>query len=142
MTNTSNTPSRWYRLKITLISECGWLLVNGFGLGAYLFMEHWILAPRPESEAFNGIDVLYFWFTKELPLLVGFLVLNFIWLAFVLKRNRVSSQKRPKLVIWILVGSIWFVSLFPCGIATQVVRILAIEAKEGAAEIISHNSTP
>jgi len=140
MTNTSNTPSRWYSLKIALISECGWLLVNGFGMGVYLFMEHWILAPRPEPEAFNGIDVLHFWFTKELPLLTGFLVLNLIWLAFILRRNCSHFQRRPKLIVWTLVGLVWLGSLFPYGIATQVVRIFAIEAKEKASEIISRGN--
>lgn len=132
MTNTSDTPSRWYRLKIALLSECGWLLANGFGLGAYLFMEHWILAPRPEPEALNGIDVLYFWFTKELPLLAGFLIFNLTWLTLILKRSQPVSSARLKLAVWILISLIWFSAMFPYGIATQVVRIFAIETIEKA----------
>jgi hypothetical protein len=117
-------------LKMVLKSVRLGLVLNALGLGVYFAMEFWIMMPRPEEDAFNGIDVLHFWFTRELPLLVILLILNLLWLISVLREKMNPRLKRLKLIVCGVVALIWLGSLFPFGIATQVAEIIAIETKE------------
>jgi hypothetical protein len=96
-----------------------WLLANACGLVAYLLWELWLLAPRPEAEALNGISAISSWLTINFPLLVSFSIANLIWLSLIIKSGR-SKRQRKTLAIWLAVCFVWLAALWYDGIATRV----------------------
>ena len=96
----------------------GWLLVNALGIAIYLSLESWILAPRPEAEALNGIDQIYFWLTRNLPLLIVFIVLNVIWLIRIWRRTDPSNMWPFR--SWLLVCLAWAIALVYHGLAVKI----------------------
>lgn len=97
--------------------------INILGILVYLLLEAWILAPRLEAEALNGIDDLFFWLTKEGPLLVGFLIINAIWLTAIIKIN-CSGRNWQTFFVWLSICLMWFGALFIRGSALIVGNIL------------------
>lgn len=100
-----------------------WLMANATILCLYLVFEFWLLDPRPESEAFNGITEKFLWCVVALPLLVISLGINIFALILVLKR--VLFEKRwASLMLWLLVCVAWVGALFLNGTALQMLSLL------------------
>ncbi len=110
-------------MKATLKDSRIWLLANILGVCVYLLLESWILAPRSEAESLNGIDVGYFWLTRECPILVVFLLLNLTWLSLIIKRGRSSKNWHP-LVIWVLVCLMWGAAFLTYGVGIGILKII------------------
>jgi uncharacterized membrane protein SirB2 len=104
------------------LKDGGWLLANALGIAIYLSLESWVLAPRSEAEALNGIDQIYFWLTRNLPLLVVYLVLNVIWLIRI--RSRSDPSNKWPFRNWLLVCLAWAIALIYHGLTVKILKIL------------------
>jgi hypothetical protein len=109
-----------------------WLLANAVGICAYLLIELWIMAPRSEAESLNFINIIYYWTISEFPLLVVFLILNVIWLIFIVRSRLSNGSRRSLLTVWFLVCLVWGVALFSYGLAGGMVKILIILTQKGS----------
>ncbi len=97
-----------------------WLLINATGMVIYVAIGAWIKAPRPEGYQLNGIDEIYLWVTRMLPVLAVVAVLDAIWLLILLK-----SQERPtQLRFWLSTCLVWCAVLFYNGLAIKVGKIV------------------
>lgn len=100
----------------------GWLLANALGIAIYLSLESWVLAPRSEAEALNGFDQIYFWLTRNLPLLIVYLVLNVVWLIRIRRRSDPSNKWQFR--SWLLVCLAWAIALIYHGLAVKVLKMV------------------
>ena len=75
-----------------LTSEKAWLGFNILGLGAYLIIELWLLAPRIEEEAIGGLEQHFFWLHSELLLCAFYMGGNSTWLL--MRRTSASFRSR------------------------------------------------
>ena len=98
-----------------------WVLINALGVTAYLLLEAWILAPRSEGETLNGIDQIYFWITRMLPVLVVVGVIDVIW-AVCIARSK-SPLRKWQFRWWLIACFAWALALCYNGLAVKVARV-------------------
>jgi hypothetical protein len=99
-----------------------WLLSNGIGMCSYFLIRAWLLAPRADPQSLNGIDILFYWLTMELPIILIVLVINLWWLTRII-RCRMSQGMRRSIVFWIAVSSAWAAIL---GLDKLAIRMLEL----------------
>jgi len=95
-------------LRLALKGARFWLFFNALGIGAYLAIECWLLAPLREDKLFNEDDPVRDWLGAMFPLLALYLGINMTWL--------IMSRKSPffrsrRLLIWLLVCLVWGIVL-------------------------------
>lgn len=98
-----------------------WVLINALGVAVYLLLEAWILAPRSEGEALNGIDQIYFWLTRMLPVLIVIGVVDVIWAIRIARGS--SPLRKWQFSWWLIVCLAWGVALCYNGLAVKVARV-------------------
>jgi hypothetical protein len=98
-------------VKTALTASMLWLLANVVGICLYLIFQFWLLAPRSEGEALNGIDEKFYWICAGLPILIFFLILNSIWLRLIVMHGR-SGGSWLALSVWLLMCAGWLVDVF------------------------------
>lgn len=99
-----------------------WVLVNAIGIAAYLLLEGSILASRSEGESLNGIDQIYFWFTRMLPVLVVVGVVDVIWAARIFRGS--SPLRKWGFGWWLIVCFAWCVALVYNGFAIKIALVV------------------
>ena len=111
-------------MKIALIASRMWILTNILGIGIYLAIEYWILfRPREIIGDEDGIGDVYLWITRELPILVAFLLINVIWLKAIWT-NSLHPNRRSQLGIWLLMCLVWGCALIYQGTAVIMLKVL------------------
>lgn len=101
-----------------------WLLVNVAGVVIYLAIGAWIKAPRPEGHELNGIDEIYFWMTRALPVLAVVAVFGLAWLVKLLRSQ--SPDRAMQLRFWISTCFVWGVVLVCDGLAVKIAKIAVL----------------
>lgn len=96
-------------MKNAFVKSVRWLLPNVVGVVVYLAFVEWLSMPRPEIEALN-FDSISTWMMFGLPVLLGFAVVNFIWLTNIRKHH--PTDLRAMLVPWLTVCVLWAVAIF------------------------------
>ena len=95
-------------LRLALAGARFWLFFNALGIGAYLAVECWLLAPLREDKIFNKGDPVREWLGTEFPLLALYLGINVTWL--IMSRKNPFFRRR-QLFIWLLVCLVWGIVL-------------------------------
>ncbi len=108
--------------RMVLSESVFWLPVNALGIGIYLAFESWILAPRSEENALNGIDEISYWLTLDLPVLIICFILNVIWLIRISRRS--NSSKKGQVWTWLLTCLAWIIALLYHGFIIKILWIL------------------
>lgn len=117
--------NRFY-VYIKIIREnWSWIIINVMGMLIFLLTESWLDAPRPPEQAFNSFDILHLWVTRELPILVLFAILNFVWLMRLLITDNHKDQNAVY-VFWSLICLMWFwtVSIYGTTVLTLALPFL------------------
>ena len=99
-----------------------WLIANALGVCVYLMLEVSFYLPRPEEYAFNGVDMIYFWVTEELPVLIIMSIVNITWLIRIFQKGLSPGLKKSSLRIFMLVLLSWIVALFSFGIGPHLIK--------------------
>ena len=114
-----------------LKKEIWWIAANLICMLAPILFEWWLLLPRSEWDALNGIDIIGTWILKVLPFLTVIFIVNIIWLTQIWRRNR-ELARRQAFGTWLLVFCLWLVpiclnNLF-FGLLRELIRMIDGEA--------------
>ena len=83
-----------------------WLGLNALGICCYLKLASSLWAPPDEYGMPGGPGDAFYWLLYLVPILVGFLTLNFAALTVILRRG-LHPNLVISLVAWFVVAALW-----------------------------------
>jgi hypothetical protein len=101
-----------------------WVIINILGMIAYFLSERSLLNPSAERMGEEtGFDYMYLWMTRELSIIIVFVVINMIWLISICGNTK-CIKKWKLWSLWMLICMAWVGTIAFRGTSIAAVRVI------------------
>ena len=116
-------------IKSALRESRFWLLANALGISIYLLVQYGIMAPRPEWDELNFVDIFFYWLSYGVPIIVVSMIVDLVWLILIIKNRSLCQNWISQIEVWLLVCLAWGIALFAYGLTLPSLKIIVISLR-------------